>query len=1036
MRKLIQIALLISSSSLFAQQIAVPQIEMMPDFPQPYEMRDWKRVAQIYDSLVFNELLSGQYLPLIEITEQSINYPDHPSFGLHSYVGTGSPFAGEAINVLPSVIGATLCGIEKGNQFGKNWVLMCEEYFNKASGENVYLNNPNGQSGYDWWYETMPNIFFYQLNELYPFTGDFEEQFTIVAESWFEAVKAMGGCSTPWEVPEMTYRAWNLDLMEPLTEGVPEPEAAGALAWILYSAYQQTGKTEWREAAEWCMEYLNGLGTNPSYELQLSYGTYTAARMNAETGTTYNVEKMINWCFDIGPLRNWGAIEGTWGGLDCDGLIGEQADGRTGYAFTMNGFQQAAALLPLVRYDDRYAHALGKWILNLANASRLFYAKYLPDENQDAFSWTSLYDPESVIAYEALKETLNARAPFGTGDAVRGGWAATNLALYGSSHVGMLGGIVSSTNIEGILQLDLLKTDFYRNEAFPTYLYYNPYTSSREVQLDLGGSSYDIYECTTNQFLNYNQTGQYVLSLPPGQARVIVLVPVGLEITYNFNHTHAGSVVIDYLNGRDVENFPPRIKSLASEDSIVLVNSNHMIFCTAEDREEDALLYRWSGEGENWVSDSICLWDVPETPGYYDIICYVKDAGGLQDSMELVMHVTDRIIAPPVIEQIYAEKRKLHPGTTTTMHCDATDINNDLLQYAWSSSGGSFEGEGASISWLAPATEGNYTVKCTVTNKDLLSVSDSLTVMVRDSSYSQSGSLVAGFSFDGNGDDFSIFLNHGISHNIKWEDDRNDEAEKAAGFNGTNSMIRVSNDEYLNFTDGLSLTCWIKPKEKAMREQFIVSHGSWQNRYKLSISNNHLRFTINGSLGIVDLDSKTELQAGSWQHVAVVYNGRDLELYLDGDLNSFKSWTGNMNTTAYDLTIGQMLPDNSEYNYKGVIDDLRIYNYGIDRQLIERIMTVEFLTRDSVAEQNRFNIFPNPAQSSLTLTLAVNACDFFPDKIWIIDASGQVRWNFEMPERFFQNDRISLPLNHMNAGIYFVCVIENGKLYSKKVVIY
>lgn len=1035
MKKLIQIALLISSSSLFAQQIVIPRIEMMPDFPQPYEMRNWKRVAQAYDSLVYNEFLSGQYLPLIEITEQTINYPDHPSFGLHSYVGTATPSSGEAINVLPSVIGATLCDIDKGNQFGKNWVLFCEEYFNKVSGENVYLNHPGAQSGHDWWYETMPNIFFYQLNSLYPHTGDFDAQFTSVAKSWLEAVKAMGGGNTPWKVPEMTYRAWNLKLMKPLTEGVPEPEAAGALAWILYSAYQQTGNIAWREGAEWCMEYLNGLETNPSYELQLSYGTYAAARMNAEMGTKYDVEKMVNWCFDIGSLRNWGAIEGTWGGLDCDGLIGEQSSGGTGYAFTMNGFQQAAALLPMVRYDDRYAQSLGKWTLNLANASRLFYANYLPDENQDARDWTSLHDPGSAIAYEALKETLDGRAPFATGDAVRGGWAATNLALYGSSHVGMLGGIVSNTDVEGILQLDLLKTDYYRNEAFPTYLYYNPHATSQEVQLELGGSSYDIYECTTNQFLTYNQSGQYLISIQPGQARVLVLVPAGLEISYSFDHTHAGGVVIDYLNGRVVENFPPRIKSLAAADSVVLVNSEHNIYCTAKDREGGALQYRWSGEGENWVSDSICLWEAPETPGYYNVICYVKDAGGLQDSMELAMHVVDRILAPPVIEQIYAEERKLHPGTTTVVNCEAMDINNDTLQYKWSSSGGTIEGEGTSVTWLAPAIEGNYNIRCEVTNNDLLHTSDSLTVMVRDSSYSQSGSLVAGFNFNGNGDDFSIYLNHGLLYNMIWKDDRNGEPEKAAGFNGTNSMVRVSNDEYLNFTDGLSVTCWIKPKEEVMGEQFIVSHGSWHNRWKLSIINNdRLRFTIKGSSGIVDLDSERELQPGCWQHMAVVYNGRDMELYLDGDLNSFTPWTGKLNTTPYDLTIGQMLPDNSAYNFNGVIDDLRIFNYGIDRQTIKKIMAGELFTWVHLADLNCFIIFPNPARSSVTL--AVTADDFIPDKIWIIGAAGQVLWSFEMPERYYQNDQLTLPIGHLNTGIYFICVIEKGKFYSEKLVIF
>lgn len=42
------------------------------------------------------------------------------------------------------------------------------------------------------------------------------------------------------------------------------------------------------------MEYLNSLTSNPSYELQLPYGTYIAAKMNAEVGTDYDNNEMVN----------------------------------------------------------------------------------------------------------------------------------------------------------------------------------------------------------------------------------------------------------------------------------------------------------------------------------------------------------------------------------------------------------------------------------------------------------------------------------------------------------------------------------------------------------------------------------------------------------------------------------------------------------------------------------------------------------------------------------------------------------------------
>jgi hypothetical protein len=258
----------------------------------------------------------------------------------------------------------------------------------------------------------------------------------------------------------MNYRAWDFSDMQPLDEGVTEPEAAGAFAWILYHAWKRTGNPEYLKGAEWSMEFLDGWNTNPSYEIQLPYGIYAAAKMNAELNTDYDVEKMVNWAFDRGAIRGWGAIVGEWSGFDVHGLIGEANDNGNDYAFQMNGIQQAAALAPMLRYDKRFARAIGKWMLNLANATRLFYPGFLPDFLQDASDWSNQYDPQRVVGYEALREQWEGKSPFSTGDALRGGWAATNLALYGTSSIGYLGAIFEETNDRKIFKIDLLKTDF------------------------------------------------------------------------------------------------------------------------------------------------------------------------------------------------------------------------------------------------------------------------------------------------------------------------------------------------------------------------------------------------------------------------------------------------------------------------------------------------------------------------------------------------------------------------------------------------
>lgn len=48
------------------QQISIPCVEKMPNMPEPYKMRNWKKVAIGFDKLAFDCDAKGQYLPLIK----------------------------------------------------------------------------------------------------------------------------------------------------------------------------------------------------------------------------------------------------------------------------------------------------------------------------------------------------------------------------------------------------------------------------------------------------------------------------------------------------------------------------------------------------------------------------------------------------------------------------------------------------------------------------------------------------------------------------------------------------------------------------------------------------------------------------------------------------------------------------------------------------------------------------------------------------------------------------------------------------------
>jgi len=1018
------------------QQVTIARVEQMPNLPTPYQMRDWKRVAMGYDSLVFDLDLSGQYLPLIWINNNTINYPEHSSFGLHTYVGTKYPDNAEAINLLPAVIGASLIGVKKSDQWGHNWVLGCEEFFNRRPTENVYLNNPATESGDDWWYATMPNIFFYQLYDLYSGMGDFAFQLRSVADQWLKAVIKMGGNATPWKLPYMNYRGWILRTMQPYSGGVTEPEAAGALGWLLYHAYQVTGEAKYRWGAEWAIEFLDGWTSNPAYELQLPYGVYIAARMNAELGTNYDIEKMINWCFDpTDNVREWGVTLGRWGQYDCYGLVGEAR--FSGYAFAMNTFQMAAALVPLVRYDDRFARAIGKWMLNLANASRLFYTNYLPDGNQDGANWAHQYDPQGYIAHEALRQSYYGASPYATGDAVRGGWSFTNYALYGASHVGYLAAIVDTTDVPGILRLDLRATDFFQKKAYPSYLIYNPYHEPKNITWDVGNQVMDLYDAVANTFVQRNVSGQVVLNIPADAVTMPVLVPAGGNVSYHYDKLLVNGVVVDYNTGQSVTDYPPRIKALAAEKSSLNSGDTVQIYCTATDREQERLSFTWF-EGAKQLSDTLPVisWVAPHVDSNFSIYCQVTDGVNpvIIDSVRIRVYTAYN--HSPVILAMEASARKMNPGDTITLTCRVWDEDDDALNFDWFAPVGQLLGSDSVVKWIAPKSSGFFWLKCTVSDERGGITCDSLSLQVRNPDLPQIGDPVLFLPFCGTPQDYSGLCNHGTAVNVASGADRHGIAGMAYLFDGASSHVRVPTNASLNFNDAISISLWLRPTQLfTTRETYPISHGNWENRWKISVTpSQKIRWTVKTTTGIKDLDSKTTLVANNWYHVVAIYDGTNILIYINGSLDNQSNFTGKILPTNIDLMIGQVLPGNAQYNFKGSIDDVRVYDYAIDATTVMQLyQEPSGFTEPQSPKPYKFALkpnFPNPFNP------ATSICWQLPERgkvsLEVFDVRGNLvstLLNTELPAGeytyLWQAERLS-------SGIYFIRLQHESNLAIRK----
>lgn len=221
----------------------------MPNLPPGYELMDWKQVATDYDNLVFDTNKTGQYMPFTTISNQpGVNYPEINNIRMQTFVGQKCTERAEGINILPAVIGATLVGVDKTNHLGTNWVVKLKDFYNKKNGQDIYLNGYSDTTGKDWWYDVMPNIYFYQLYTLYPDADpDFRRQVVSIADIHLDELFKLGAKTDPWTPPYMNHRAFNLATGQPYSESVPEPETAGSIAWILYQAYLHTSDVRYKQ---------------------------------------------------------------------------------------------------------------------------------------------------------------------------------------------------------------------------------------------------------------------------------------------------------------------------------------------------------------------------------------------------------------------------------------------------------------------------------------------------------------------------------------------------------------------------------------------------------------------------------------------------------------------------------------------------------------------------------------------------------------------------------------------------------------------
>ena len=542
------------------EQVTINRIDSMPDIPVTYQMLDWKKKARDFDKFVFDWENTSKVGPLIWLDNARRNI-DQPTFGLYTAVkdirqgkNVNNGEFHESLNSLAAILGAGLVGIDKTNQDGYNYVKMAQNYFNSDTGWNIVMNNTTssvgskgGGYGRDWWYDVLPNALYYAVCDVFPGVDGAESIQKSIAEQFTKADSVLNG--------NYDYSYFDYGKMRGGINHIPfQQDVAGGHAYVLLCAYRKFGDVRYLNHSKSAIEALLSQKESRFYEALLPLGVYTAAYLNATEGANYDVQKLLNWVFDgcKSPTGRpgWGIIVGKWGDYDVSGLQGSITDGG-GYAFLMNSIKPAWPFVPMVKYQPQYAKAIGKWMLNNASACRLFYPGYIDEKHQWAPELKDITN--NNIAYEGLrkfddygKESLKGVSPVAIGDGpkwIDGNPTESMFSVYSSSPVGILGAIVDTTNVKGILKLDCNATDFYASRPYPVYLYYNSYDIDEHINYQTK-QAVDLFDIVSKKYVARGISKDGVFTIPAKEACIIVELPAGTELSLDGKHIWANKQYI------------------------------------------------------------------------------------------------------------------------------------------------------------------------------------------------------------------------------------------------------------------------------------------------------------------------------------------------------------------------------------------------------------------------------------------------------------------------------------------------------------
>jgi len=164
------------------------------------------------------------------------------------------------------------------------------------------------------------------------------------------------------------------------------------------------------------------------------------------------------------------------------------------------------------------------------------------------------------------------------------------------------------------------------------------------------------------------------------------------------------------------------------------------------------------------------------------------------------------------------------------------------------------------------------------------------------------------------------------------------EVGQAFSFDGSTGYVSIPDSPSLDqFTTNITIEAWIKVNQTNSDYNWrgLVTKGnsSWRMQETPDVG----RIYFAGSGLSTDLSGNRNLNDEQWHHVATIYDGTNIYLYVDGVLDASTPATGTIWQNNSPVEIGNTYNNPNNYCFDGLIDEASIYNRALSAAEIAAI---------------------------------------------------------------------------------------------------